>query len=112
MGGEPGLKIAGICDQDTAMGLRLAGIKEIFIPGDDAVKIWNHLIERDDIGMVFITEHFADILGKHLRDYRLRNIVPIVVEIPDKHGRKKDHVDFVDHLIKKAVGIEVNKEKT
>jgi hypothetical protein len=31
------------------------------------------------------------------------------VEIPDKKGHMKDHMDFVSLLIKKAVGIEMNK---
>ena len=106
------MKIAGICDNDTAMGLRLAGIKELFIPNDsDEVKIWNNLTDRNDIGIVFVTEQVVQNLGRHLHDYRLRNTIPIVIEIPDKKGRRKDHVDFVSHLIKKAVGVEINKEK-
>ena len=106
------MKIAGICDNDTAMGLRLAGIKELFVPsGGDEVKIWNNLTDRDDIGIVFVTEQIVKDLGKHLHDYRLRNTIPIVIEIPDKKGRREDHVDFVNHLIKKAVGIEVVKNK-
>jgi len=103
------VKIAAICDKDTAVGLRLAGIKEIFIPKDDAVDLWYKITDRDDIGIVFITEEKAVEIGKHLKDYRIRNNIPIVVEIPDKKGRRKDHVDFVSHLIKKAVGVEVKK---
>ena len=34
---------------------------------------------------------------------------PIIVEIPDKKGRIKDHVDYISRLIKKAVGVEVEK---
>ena len=103
------MKIAAFCDKDTAVGLRLAGVKEIFIPKDDAVDLWYKITDRDDIGIVFITEEKAAEIGKHLKDYRIRNNIPIVVEIPDKKGRRKDHVDFVSHLIKKAVGVEVKK---
>ena len=101
------MKIAGICDQDTATGLRLAGVKELHVPNGDAVKIWNHLTDRNDIGIVIVTEKIAEDLGAQLHDYRLRNNVPIILEIPDKKGRSEDHIDFVSHLIKKAVGIEV-----
>ena len=104
------MKIAGICDNDTAMGLRLAGIKEVFIPNGNAVRIWNELSDRDDIGIVFITEKIAEDIGKYLKDYRIRNNVPIIVEIPDKKGRIITHVDFVSHLINKAVGVEVVKK--
>jgi vacuolar-type H+-ATPase subunit F/Vma7 len=39
----------------------------------------------------------------------MANNIPIIIEIPDKKGRIKDHVDFVTYLIKKAIGVEVNK---
>jgi len=103
------MKLAALCDKDTAVGLRLAGIQEIYISEDNEVKLWNQISERDDIGIVFINEKIAENLGKDLKEYRLRNNVPIIVEIPDKKGRRKDHVDFVSHLIKKAVGVEINK---
>jgi V/A-type H+-transporting ATPase subunit F len=106
------MKLAAFCDRDTAMGLRLAGIHEIFIPNtENNLEIWNKISERVDIGILFITEKIADDLSKYLKEYRIRNNLPIIVEIPDKKGRMKDHVDFVSHLIKKAVGIEVNKGK-
>jgi V/A-type H+-transporting ATPase subunit F len=105
------LKLAAFCDKDTAVGLRLAGVYELFIFEKNILDIWNKIIERDDIGILFLTEKIATDLGKYLKDFRIRNNIPIIVEIPDKKGRIKDHVDFVSHLIKKAVGIEIKKEK-
>jgi V/A-type H+-transporting ATPase subunit F len=105
------MKLAGLCDKDTAAGLRLAGIKELFIPEKNEMYLWNKIKERDDIGILFITEEIVRILGNHLKDYRLIHNVPIIIEIPDKKGRAKDHIDFISYLIKKAVGIEVEKEK-
>jgi len=104
------MKIACICDNDTAMGFRLAGIKDVFVPNNDTVKIWNEISDRDDIGIVFITEQIVEDIGKYLKDYRIRNNIPIVVEIPNKKGRKSEHMDFVSHLIKKAVGVEIDKK--
>ena len=105
------MKLAGLCDKDTATGLRLAGVKELFVAEANELSLWNQIKERDDIGILFITEKIVDELDKYLKEFRVRNIIPIIVEIPDKKGRKKDHVDYVSHLIKKAVGIEVVKEK-
>jgi len=106
------MKLAGICDKDTAVGLRFAGIQELYVPNrDDAVKIWDQLSERDDIGVVFISEKIAEDISRELNEYRLRNTLPIIVEIPDKKGRRKDHMDYVSHLIKKAVGIEISKDE-
>lgn len=103
------MKLATFCDRDTATGFRLAGIKDVFIPEGNEREIWNKITARSDIGILFITEKISQSLGKYIRDFRLANNVPIIVEIPDKKGRIKDHVDFVSHLTKKAVGIEVSK---
>ena len=101
------MKLAALCDNDTAVGFRLAGVQELFVPNGNIRDLWNQISERDDIGILFVTEKVAEDLGKYLKDFRIRNNIPIIVEIPDKKGRIKDHVDFVSHLIKKAVGIEV-----
>jgi V/A-type H+-transporting ATPase subunit F len=105
------MRLAAICDRDTAVGFRISGVKDIFVPNGNALQIFNQIQERDDIGILFITEKIVEDLDKHLKEFRTRNNIPIIVEIPDKKGRIKEHVDFVSHLIKKAVGIEVVKEK-
>ncbi len=103
------MKIAVLCDKDTATGFMLAGVKKIYVPDDNLVKIWNEIKDEEDIAILLITEKIAEDLDKYLKDFRTRNSVPIIVEIPDKTGHKKDHVDYVSHLIKKAVGIEIEK---
>ncbi len=104
------MKLAALCDIDTAVGLRLAGIHELYIEKEKNIKdLWNEISKKDNIGILFITEKIAYDLGKYLKDFRIRNNLPIIVEIPDKKGRIKGHVDFVSHLIKKAVGIEISK---
>ena len=105
------MKIAALCDKDTAVGLQLAGIKETYVSDKNTMNLWSEISEREDIGIVFITEKVAEELQRELKDFRLQNNIPIILEIPDKKGRLKDHVDFVSHLIKKAVGVEISKEK-
>ena len=103
------MKLIGICDKDTAVGLRLAGVKDLYIPNGNLINIWNEISERNDIGVIFITEKIVEDIYDRLYDYRLRNIFPIIVEIPDKKGRRRDHLDYISNLIKKAVGVEVIK---
>jgi len=105
------MKLAAICDSDTAIGLRLSGIQELFVPEDNPVKILDEISGRKDIGIVFVTEKIAQNISKYLKDFRLLHDTPIIVEIPDKKGRLEDHVDFVSHLVKKAVGIDVSKKE-
>ncbi len=103
------MKLIGICDMDTAVGLRLAGVKDLYIPNGNLINIWNEISDRNDIGVIFITEKIVEDIYDRLYDYRLRNILPIIVEIPDKKGRRRDHLDYISNLIKKAVGVEVIK---
>ena len=53
------MKLAAFCDDDTAVGMRLAGVSELFIPDGKTVDVWNQIIERDDIGILFVTEKIA-----------------------------------------------------
>jgi V/A-type H+-transporting ATPase subunit F len=105
------LKLAALCDKDTAVGLRLAGITELFISNGNSTKVFDKITEKTDIGILFITEKISQEISKYLKDFRLQNEIPIIVEIPDKKGYLEDHIDFVSHLIKKAVGIDVNKKE-
>jgi len=103
------MKIAAFCDSDTATGFRLAGVKDIFISEGNEKETWNKITERKDIGILFVSEQISQNLDRYIRNYRIANNIPIILEIPNKKGRVKDHVDFISYLIKKAVGVEVNK---
>ncbi len=105
------MKIAAICDSDTAAGLRLAGIQDCFVPKDSSLLVFDELTHRNDVGIIFVTEKIAEQIGKQLKEFRLRNDLPVIVEIPDKKGHPEGHVDFISHLIKRAVGIDVSKKK-
>jgi len=101
------MKMAALCDNDTAVGFKLVGIQDLFVPNGNAKELWNKICEKDDIGILFITEEIAETLGKYLKEFRVIHDTPIIVEIPDKKGRMKDHIDFISQLIKKAVGVEI-----
>ena len=104
------MKLAAICDADTAVGLRLAGLHDIYIADDNPVRLLDTISDRDDIGIVFITEQMAEQIKRDLKEFRLRYDIPIILEIPDKTGRLEGHVDFVSHLVKRAVGIDISKK--
>jgi V/A-type H+-transporting ATPase subunit F len=105
------VKLAAICDRDTATGFRLAGINDLFIPDENPIKTFDEVIERTDIGVVFITEKISESISKYLKDFRIQHDTPIIIEIPDKQGHLVDHIDFISHLIKKAVGIDISKKE-
>ncbi len=106
------MNVVGLADKDTAVGLRLAGITTLYVPDEqkNAVQHWHGIEDSiDKIGLVIITESIAEQIEKELKNFRLRHVMPIVVEIPDKQGRRTDHDDYISQLIKKAVGIQVDK---
>lgn len=106
------MKLAALCDQETAVGLRFAGIHELFIPQQGTVlPVFQEVTKRTDIGVVIITEKIARELGTMLKEFRIHKKLPIFVEIPDKTGKIEDHVDIVSHLIKRAVGMDVGKKE-
>ena len=106
------MKVIALCDQDTAAGLRLAGIQTVYVPTEDqtALQYWHEIEDNiESVGLIIVNEQIAEEIGKELNEFRLRNIIPIVVEIPDKKGRKSDHVEYISYLIKKAVGMEIKR---
>lgn len=106
------MKVIALCDKDTAAGLQLAGIQTVYVPNEkrSAIQYWHEIEDHiESIGLVIVTEKIAEELGKDLVEFRMRNIIPIILEIPDKQGRKSDHIDYISYLIKKAVGMEIKR---
>jgi V/A-type H+-transporting ATPase subunit F len=106
------MKVAALCDKETAVGLQLTGVRDCYVPDSKtALTLFSELTKRTDVGVVIITEKIARDLEAALKDFRLHKKSPIFVEIPDKTGKLKDHVDIVSVLIKRAVGIDVSKKE-
>ncbi len=105
------MKLAAFCDHDTAVGLRLGGIHEIYICEDNPQVVFNQIRGRTDIGVLFVTESLAKQLDKPLKEFRLTHPLPLIVEIPDKRGHSEGHIDHISYLIKKAVGIDMSRKE-
>ena len=101
-------------DTGTVAGLALAGVKISAVLDDstpegmeEAAQKLTEFTDSDEIGVLIITERWADLLRKEIDLAKRLNIYPIIVEIPDKTG-KQDRQDPVAALIKRAVGVEVH----
>ncbi|MEM0492889.1 MAG: V-type ATP synthase subunit F [Candidatus Thermoplasmatota archaeon] len=101
------MKIAAICDPDTGIGLRLLGVHDVFTSDKDPIRVFKEVTQRSDIGIVFITDELASILGRNLREYRLSHSSPIIVELPSSRGRMKGYIDFISYLIKRSIGVDI-----
>lgn len=103
------MKIAAICDEYLAIGLELAGVHEVYVPEGNEREIFNEIIEREDVGILFITENIAKVLRRDLKEFFLQGKrFPIIVEIPGKE-KVEGYVDNISALIKRAVGISIDR---
>ncbi|ASA78557.1 MULTISPECIES: V-type ATP synthase subunit F [Thermococcus] len=102
------MKIAVLGDKDTALGFRLAGAHEVYSFDDtplDMERLRNklkELVERDDIGIILITERFV---GK----VELPEVtVPIILQVPDKSGSKLGE-EAIKEIVRRAIGVELKR---
>ena len=101
------MKIIAVGDEDTVIGLKLAGIDEGYIPlsSDDAVKYITEKVYNDsDVGLIILTERLARKIREKIKEFFERER-PIFVEIPDKYGAVEE--DVLRDLVRKAIGVEI-----
>ncbi len=102
------MKITVVADEDTVLGLKLAGVNETYIvnsPIEAESKI-RELSTHPDIGLIIITEQMGAKIRKLIPDI-IRKGIPIILEIPDKTGAVKGAEDPIRELVKKAVGVDI-----
>ncbi|KAA0003241.1 MAG: V-type ATP synthase subunit F [Thermoplasmata archaeon] len=105
-GGE--MKIVAVGDEDTVTLFRFLGI-EGYVADENLHKNFKDIVAREDIAVVIITEKVADKLMDEITYIKLQKDLPIIVEIPDKKGKIKEREDSIARLIKRAVGVEIEK---
>ena len=92
---------------DTVMGMRLAGIEGVVVHEVDEVSFaMKQAVSEPDIGVVLVTERLVKLCGDLFYDIKLKQKVPLVVEIPDRHaeGRTKDSIT---RYIREAIGLKM-----
>jgi V/A-type H+-transporting ATPase subunit F len=113
------ISVAVIGDSDTAMGFRLAGVKDVYEyrydgdgnravtnDGEDAARILDELV-KENIAIIIVNERFAAKNKEKIREInsKKKGVTPIIVEVPDKKGPIEKEIDEIGRLIKRAVGI-------
>ena len=108
--------IAVIGDPETAMGFRLAGVKDVYEyedgveDGGEVARLLDKLA-REDFAIIIINERFAAKAKNRdkIREInaKKRGVIPIIVEVPDKKGPMTKEIDEIMRLIKRAVGVAV-----
>lgn len=92
---------------DTLTGLRLVGIIGKIIHSRD--ELWeelNRVLENPEIGVLLISEKLSGEFPDVIDEIRLKKSLPLVVEIPDRHGTKRP-ADFITSYLKDAIGVKL-----
>jgi len=82
------VKIFVISDNaDTCTGLRLVGIDGVIVQSEsDFSQTIANILANEDIAILAIVENLARKYAEKVDEIRFNRRLPLIVEIPDKHG--------------------------
>jgi V/A-type H+-transporting ATPase subunit F len=92
---------------DTTTGLRLAGIEGVVVHEVEEVnEAINRALEDKEIGVLLITEKLGKLVKGVLSDIKMNYHLPIIVEIPDRHGTGRT-ADSITAYVREAIGLKI-----
>ena len=103
--------VAIIGDIDTVSGFRLGGVKkaEVVNTSEEAIAAFDKFLEQDEISIIIITQLMANEIRPHINRKIGSDVLPMVIEIPDKDGSSGGSSDQINDLIKRVIGVEMVK---
>ena len=104
------MKIYLISDNnDTLTGMRLVGVKGSIVHTKEELAAAFQVIDSDpEIGIVLIMENLAKSFPDLVYDRKITKFIPLVVEIPDRHGTGRAP-DFITEYVREAIGVKLGK---
>ena len=102
------MKIFLISDNvDTYTGMRLSGVDGVIVHEKQELKdALDKAFSDSDIGIVLITEKFGREFPEIIDDVKLNRRLPLIVEIPDRHGTGRKP-NFITDYVNEAIGIKL-----
>jgi V/A-type H+-transporting ATPase subunit F len=92
---------------DTYTGMRLAGIEGVVVHEKQELRDALDLAFSDSqIGIVLLTEKFGREFPDIIDDVKLNRRLPLIVEIPDRHGTGRKP-NFITDYVNEAIGIKL-----
>ncbi len=94
-------------NHDTQVGMRLAGIEGVVVHGlEEMSRAVQEALAMEDIAILAVTEKAAALIPETMQALREQSDLPIVVEIPDRHGTKRG-ADFLTKYVRDAIGVKM-----
>lgn len=92
---------------DTYTGMKLAGVEGVVIHSREHLhEQLQRVISDKEIGIILITEKFGREFPELIDDVKLNRRLPLIVEIPDRHGTGRKPNFIVDY-VNQAIGIKL-----
>lgn len=94
-------------NHDTVVGMRLAGIDGVVLHEREEISSKLKALVRDNsIGIIIITEKITDIVKEEILEYKTKRTIPLIVEIPDRHGSNRGDNTIMSY-VRESLGIKV-----
>ena len=91
----------------TLTGMRLSGVEGVVVhEKEEILEELAKVKEKRDIGILLITELLAERIQLELNEMKLSRSLPIIVEIPDRHGTRRPP-DFLTRYIRESIGLKI-----
>ncbi|HPR40922.1 MAG TPA: V-type ATP synthase subunit F [Candidatus Methanofastidiosa archaeon] len=103
------MRIAVIGGSDMITGFGLIGVKDLYEVCDETSAVREAFVRATsdkEIGLLVISSPMAGLIREQINKFnQTKKIVPVIIEVPDKHGAPEE--DPFEELIKKAVGVSI-----
>lgn len=92
---------------DTYTGMRLAGVDGIVVHEKEVLREkLTEILADKELGILLITEKLSREFPEVIDDVKLNRKLPLVVEIPDRHGTGR-RPDFITAYVNEAIGLKL-----
>lgn len=92
---------------DTQMGMRLAGIEGVVVHERNEVLMeLERAMHDEEIAIVLITTKLIETCPEVISELKLRQLKPLIVEVPDRHGEHKIG-ETIDRYVSEAIGVKL-----
>ena len=92
---------------DTLTGMRLAGVEGVVVNEVHEVReALDKTLEDKEVAIILITEKLARLVPEYIRNIKLNLRLPLIVEIPDRHGTTRSS-DSITRYVKESIGLKI-----
>ena len=102
------MKYYVIGDEDTVLGLGMAGVQGSSVRGSQEAKdAFSAALDNSEIGIIIITERIAELIREEVDRDLFTKDFPLILEIPDREGRVSGRADLKE-MVNSAIGIKLS----